>query len=307
MAYTEIEVSNLIDQVTKEFSVYLAKAEVTGSAAVDGSLAKSEDAEKKDKPAEKADEAPAKSDEAPAAEGKEEAPAADAKAPAAEGEAPPAAAEGEAPAAEGAAPAAPAAPGAESHDYDDEDMAAMVQMYQEMSRPELKAHHDAIKACLDAQAGAPAPDAAAPAAAAPAAPAAPEAAPAAPEAFAKSEDGIDVSKFAEASKEVEILKSEVSAKETKITELQKNLDTVTEILTRMVKKSAPAAKAVTKLEAIAKSEVGTEDKVLSKSEITSILTKKTQEPTLSKTDRDAINAYYAAGQVGTTGISHLLK
>lgn len=312
MAYTELEVNTLLEQVTKEFNVYLAKSEVTNPSAVDGSeLAKSEDADKKDAPADKKEEAPAKSDEAPAAEGKE-APAADAKAPAAEAEAP-AAAEGEAPAAEGAAPAAPAAaaPGAEGHDYDDEDMAAMVQMYQAMSRGELKAHHDAIKACLDAQAAAPAaPGAeAAPAAAAPDAAAAPaaEAAPEAPEAFAKSEDGIDVSKFAEAAKEVEILKSENSAKESKITELQKNLDTVTEILTRMVKKSAPAAKAVTKLEAVAKSEVGTEDKALSKSEITAILNKKITEQSLAKSDRDAINAYYAAGQVGTTGISHLLK
>lgn len=301
MAYTEIEVSNLIQEVEKALNVHLAKAEaLTKSeeavAVVDGSeLAKAEDEkadEKEDKaPAKEEAEAP-KSDEAPAAEEKE-APAAEAPKDAPAADAPEApAADAEAPAAD-AAPAAPAADG-EDHDYDDEDMAAMVQMYQGMSRGELKAHHDAIKQCLDsmgmqkcgemAQAAAPAE---------------------AP--IAKSEESIDVSAFAKATQEVEILKSEISTKETKIAELQKSLDTVTEILTKMVKKSAPAAKAVTKLEAVAKSEVTAEEKVLSKSEITAILNKKAMEPSLSKSDRDAINAYYAAGQVSTTGISHLLK
>jgi pyruvate dehydrogenase E2 component (dihydrolipoamide acetyltransferase) len=307
MAYTEIEVSNLIQEVEKAFNAHLAKAEAITKpegavAVVDGSeLAKAEEDkadEKKDKAPPAKEEAP-KSDEAPAAEEKE-APAADAEAPAAD--APEAPAADAAPAAEGEAPAAPAAAQAD-HDYDDEDMAAMVQMYQGMSRGELKAHHDAIKQCLDAMGMQ---EAAAPAAAAPAAPAEAPAAPEAP--MAKSEDAaIDVSKFAEATKEVEILKSEISTKETKIAELQKSLDTVTEILTKMVKKSAPAAKAVTKLEAIAKSEVATEEKVLSKTEITAILNKKTMEPSLSKSDRDAINAYYGSGQVSTTGISHLLK
>lgn len=309
MAYTELEVTNLIDQVTKEFNVYLAKAESTVESAasgVDGSeLAKAEEAEEKKKAPEKKPESEKK--EAPAAEGKEAAPAADAKAPAADAAAPEAPAEAAAEAegeAEGeaeqaAADAAPAVDPAAAHDYDDEDMAAMVQMYQSMSRPELKAHHDAIKQCLDAMGMQ---DAPAPAAAAPAAPAA-----AAPEGIAKSEDLNVPAAIVAASPEVEILKSEVAARDTKITDLQKNLDTVTEILTRMVKKSAPAAKAVTKLEAIAKSDVANEDKVLSKNEIHSILIKKTAEPSLAKSDRDAINAYYALGQVSTTGISHLLK
>lgn len=295
MAYTEIEVSNLIQEVEKAFTAHLAKAEALAKseaceavAVVDGSeLAKAEDKadEKEDKaPAKDEAEAP-KSDEAPAAEEKEAAPAAEAPkdAPAAEAAEAPAAEA--APAAEGAAPAA--APGAEgdAHDYDDEDMAAMVQMYQGMSRGELKAHHDAIKQCLDSmgmeKCGTMAP-AAAPGEAAP---------------MAKSEDNA----------EVELLKSESAAKDSKIAELQKSLDTVTEIITKLVKKSAPAAKAVTKLEAIAKSEVTTEEKVLSKAEITAILNKKTMETSLSKSDREAINAYYAAGQVSTTGISHLLK
>jgi hypothetical protein len=305
MAYTEIEVTNLIQEVEKAFNAHLAKAEAfVGSdaeslAVVDGSeLAKAEDKadEKEDKAPAKEAEAP-KSDEAPAAEEKE-APAADAQAPAAD--APEAPAADAAPAAEGEAPAAPAAAQGDAHDYDDEDMSAMVQMYQGMSRGELKAHHDAIKQCLDAMGMQEA---------APAAPAAPAEAPAAPEApMAKSEDAaIDVSKFAEVTKEVEILKSEVSAKEAENKDLRKSLDTVTEILTKLVKKSAPAAKAVTKLEAVAKSEAATEEKVLSKQEITAILTKKTKEQSLAKSDRDAINAYYGSGQVSTTGISHLLK
>jgi hypothetical protein len=150
MQYTETELAKLIETVESEFTAHLSKAEA---------LAKSEGEppKKEAKPEEKKPEAEAK----PAAEGAkppEAAPAAPEAKPAAEGAAP------------AAAPAAPGAAPAADHGYDEEDMQHMDQMYASMSEPELKAHHDSIRKCLDAKGGAA--QAAAPAAPAPAAPAA---------------------------------------------------------------------------------------------------------------------------------------
>lgn len=89
--------------------------------------------------------------------------------------------------------------------------------------------------------------------------------------------------------------------------LQKTLDTATAILTKLVeRKSAPAGKAITSLEAVAKSE-GSEDKSApTKIEIDAILTKRASDPKLEKSDRDAINAFYL-GDRNVSKISHLLK
>lgn len=308
--YTEKELTKLLADVEEQFTSHLAKAEEnfrlaksegeSAATGVDGTdtLAKAED----EKPAEaKKDKKEDKSD-APAAEGKEEAPAKDAP-PAAEGEA-----EGEAkdaPAAADAAAEAPAAAPAEgdASGYDAEDLEHLRQMYASMSFAELMAHHDAVKECLDAQA---APEAAAPAALAPEAPVAPaaDAAPAAPidksgeMPMGKSEETADVA----------LVKSELLAEKAKSEELKKNLDAVSEFLTKLVsKKAAPAGKAITSVETIAKSEIEAEVKPLSKSEVTAILSKKAADPTLNKSDREAINAYYGAGQVSVEKISHLLK
>jgi hypothetical protein len=90
--------------------------------------------------------------------------------------------------------------------------------------------------------------------------------------------------------------------------LQKTLDTATAILTKLVeKRGAPAGKAITSLEAIAKSEgVKEEEKPLTQVEINSILNKKAADPKLEKSDRDAINAFYL-GDRNLKAISHLLK
>lgn len=146
--YTEADLAQLIKGLESEFTKEFEKS---------GVLAKSEDGDKKDKkpsdekkdgpPAEAKPESKEAAPAAPAAEGQEAAPAV-----------PPAAA---APAAPAAAPGA--APAAEGHGYDAEDMEHMMSMYASMSRAELIAHHDAVKAALDSQAGA----AAAPAAGAP--------------------------------------------------------------------------------------------------------------------------------------------
>jgi hypothetical protein len=301
MQYTEKELTKLLADVEKEFTSHLAKAEEnfrlaksedSTASSVDGTvLAKAEDeksgeAKKDDKKEDKKEAPKAESKEAPS---KEEAPAEEA--PAAEGE------EEAAPDAEQADAAAD--PSADGQVYDEEDLAQMRQMYSEMSFEELMAHHDAVKECLDAMsaqqapAEAAAPEAPAPEAAVEAAPADAEPAP-----FAKSEGSV----------QAEMMKSENLALAAKNEELKKSLDAVSEFITKLVaKKAAPSAKAITAVDTIAKSETSTEVKTLSKSEITAILNRKAAEQTLSKSDRESINAYYGAGQVSIEKISHLLK
>jgi len=338
MQYTEKELSRLIEDVEKEFTAHLAKAE-------SDFLAKSEDGAKKSpfekKPEEKKPEGeakPAEGDKKPEGEAK---PAEGDKKP---GEAAAAPAEGAAPAAPAAAAAAPAQ-GA-GHDYDQEDMDHMKKMYMSMSEHELKAHHDCIASlakCGDvSQAGA------APAGAlgqkspdnnaqpavqksevsdenptlnskptdkgAPAEvkrenggkieAAAPHNALGAKSPASKVE-GVQMEK---SESEVALLKSEVEAQKVKAEGLQKSLDAVSAFLTKLVeKKVAPAGKAITSLEVIAKSEGGNDEgKTFTKSEIDATLSKRTLDPKLEKSDRDLINAYYLSG-ASINSISHLLK
>lgn len=287
MQYTEKELTKLLADVEKEFTSHLAKAEENFR------LAKSENEspapkadeeekpaakeKKKDKEEPKSDAPPSKEEAAPAAESADEE----------EGQ--------EEAAAEEAAMEDPAAEG-DASGYDAEDLAHLAEMYASMSRDELMAHHDAVKEALDAMSAqeAPAPDALeaqapmAEEAKAPINEAAPEMA------FAKSE----VVK-------VDLVKSELLAKNEALT---KELAAVSEFITKLVsKKVAPAAKAITSIETIAKSDVGTEVKTFSKGEITVILNRKASDSNLSKSDREAINAYYGAGQVGIDKITHLLK
>lgn len=298
--YTELQLSKLIEDVEREFTTHLTKAENADAEPVveptEPTLVKAEDKpEKKEaKPDEKAPEA-------------EKKPEGEAK-PAAEGEAPPAAPgkeaapEGEAPT---AAPAALSPPSEEGggeggSGYDAEDLAHMQKMYASMSKAELKVHHDCIAElakCGDMAQGQ-----------APAAPAAPaqESAP-----MAKSEEikPVEVKATEVApNKEVDLLKSELSESKTKLETLQKQFDGVAAFLTKLVQKSAPpAAKAITSLDVIEKNEGSGGDKPLAKDAIHNILCKKSAEPSLKKSDRDAINVYYADGQVDIKGISHLLK
>jgi hypothetical protein len=300
MQYTEKELQKLIENVEKEFTAHLAKAEEgvkatlaksesveSAAPSVDGTepLAKAED----DKPAKAEDEkkdkeeAP-KSDEKPAAEAKEGDKPAEAPAKEEGKEAAPA----DAPAKEESKEAAPAP---DHCDYDDEDMDHMHKMYASMSKGELRAHHDAIKKTLDGMGMEKCGDMA-------------------PAPMAKSEEtqAVEVKpEVIQPSPEVEVLKTEVQAKSAKIEELQKSLELVTEFVAKLAKKSAPQGKAITHLETIAKSESLKEDKQLSKTEITTILAKKAADPSLTKSDRDAINAYYFTGQVNVNSISHLLK
>lgn len=282
MFATEKELTALLGEVEKEFSSFLTKAET--------SLAKSEkaDSKKADKKEEEPEVKEDTKEDKP--ESKEEAPAFAAEA---------------APAAEAQAEAAPAdaAPAQTGHGYDPEDMAHMDAMYSSMSREELIAHHDSVKKALDAMS---AQDQAAPQA--PLAPEAPGMDAIAPMQKSETDTVVEVKPEVIATQETELLKSEIAAKNSKINELNRTLEAVTQFVTKLVeKKGAPTGKAITQIDSIAKSEAVVETKDLSKKEITAKLSVKASDPKLEKSDREAINAYYASGQINLTGISHLLK
>lgn len=306
--YTDKELNSLIAEVEAQFTTHLAKAEESFK------LAKSEDAsEKKDEP-KKQDEAKAseeshgesdkkmesekpadkgatdqhqqdtsKEDKGQPMESKEQRSAEDGK--------------------ENAQPSEDPHGEAQDHGYDDEDMAHMHSMYSSMSKPELKAHHDAVRKCMDSHGLAKCEDGMAKAETGDAAKDAegyrPNGGP--KDGEAKSEGKGPASTGAQALEksekdivvdEISLLKSELEATKAKGEEHKKNLEAVETFLKKFVEKTAaPAGKAITSLDIIAKTESAKEEKVLSKSEIDAKLLAKSKSD-ISKADRDAINSYY---------------
>lgn len=170
----------------------------------------------------------------------------------------------------------------EDCEYDDEDKEELHKMYKSMSKKEIEYHKHAIEKCGEMS-------------------------------MAKSEQSAETKveakvedKKVEANPELELLKSEVAAEKAKNEDLKKSLDALIAGLDKFVKKSPPQGKAITELATIAKSEGGSEEKTFSKAEVNAILEKKASDPSLKKSDRDAINAYYLSGANINT-ISHLLK
>ena len=145
MHVTGEELEKLIKTVEKEFSAELA------------SLAKSEDGEfpakakekpehKEEKPEEAHEEAPEEEKEAaPNAEEGSEAPFEDGQAPDQEHQEAPAEHQEGAPIA--------ADPAQAGHDYDEEDLEHMHKMYMSMSPGEQRAHHDALRKCMESGMG----------------------------------------------------------------------------------------------------------------------------------------------------------
>ncbi len=180
----------------------------------------------------------------------------------------------------------------DKHDYDEEDMEEMHKMYSSMSKGELKAHREAVEKswmhkCGDMQ-------------------------------VAKSEQHEEeqLKKSEEVQKveqEIALTKSELEAKTKELEgakkeneDLKKSVEELVGALNGFVTKKGPTRKAVTSVEYIKKSE--TEEapkKELNKSEITAILKKKAADPSLSKSDREAINQYYLKGASLDT-VKHLL-
>lgn len=318
MDYTNEQLNGLIAEVEKEFKVHLAKAEEGFK------LAKSED-ESKDKSKEK-DEAKAsdeskgesdkkmesekpedkgikdqhqqdnsKDDKGQPMESKEERAAEDKK--------------------ENSKPSDDPHGAAEDHGYDDEDMEHMHSMYSSMSKGELRAHHDSIRKCMDSHGLAKCEDGMAKGEMSDAAKDAqgyrPNGGPkdGKGEAEGKGPASSDAQALNKSEKdvaieEVSLLKSELEAEKAKSAESKKNLEAVESFLKKFVEKTAPAGKAITSLDIIAKTESAEGEKTLSKSEIDAKLLAKAKDVSLSKSDRDAINSYYFSKNIEK--VRHLL-
>lgn len=301
--YTEKELSSLIDDVTKEFTSHLAKAEESFK------LAKSEEeSDKKDdkKPEHKMEsEKPedkgikdqhqqdtSKEDKGEKMESKDERKEEDKK--------------------ENSKPSDDAHGDAMDHGYDDEDMQHMHSMYSSMSKPELKAHHDSIRKCMDGMSMSENNMAKAEMEDSKEGEYRPNGGPHDGEAASKKtakangEQSLEKSeKFLEI-EEVQMLKSELQTAKAEAEANKKNLEAVETFLKKFVEKVAPAGKAITSLDVIAKTESASRtEKPLSKSEIDSKLLAKAQDQSLSKSDRDAINSYYFTKNIEK--VSHLLK
>lgn len=122
---------------------------------------------------------------------------------------------------------------------------------------------------------------------------------------ASKAEGVQMHKSENA--ELELAKAETAAANAKVENLQKSLDAVSAILTKLVeKKVAPQGKAITELGVIAKSEGSQDDKSLSKSEIDAKLLMKSQDSKTAQADRVLINKFYLDGG-SLNSISHLLK
>lgn len=282
MQYTEKDVAKIIAQVEEAFTAQLAKAE-------DTTLAKSEDGEKDHK--EEKEEKPEHKEEAPKHEAKDEKSKEHE-----EGKEEKHDHEGE------------KHEDHEGHDYDEEDMEHMEKMYRSMSKGELDAHHGCIQKCMGKSEAKPAEmsknEAEGHKNGGEMSTCEPKDTPGA-KSTASDAHGDKMEKSE--NNEFDLLKSELEAEKAEKADLKKNFEAVQEFLTKLVKKTVPQGKAITSLDVIAKSETSTEEKSLNKGEIHEILKSKSADPSLKKSDRDAINSFYLTGQVNVNSISHLLK
>lgn len=127
----------------------------------------------------------------------------------------------------------------------------------------------------------------------------------------KSEENEVIKKAQEeatlAKSELETKSKELEGAKKENEDLKKNVEELVAALNDFMTKKGPTRKAITSIEYVKKSEVEDKkaEKELTKSEITAILTRKAADPSLSKTDREAINKYYLKG-ASLEVVKHLL-
>jgi hypothetical protein len=204
----------------------------------------------------------------------------------------PEAAAPEAPPVEDKAPEAPAAPEEPAPE------ATLEQAYSQLSDEDFQAHWEALKCVAMQRYGQPeAP--AAPGMAPPVAPPAPPAAPPAPPQMAPKAPAMAMKSEANYGETL-------SKAEEKINGLEKQLESVTLLLEKMLNK--PVQRAITSVAAIAKSESEKSQEVpLTRDQIKSKLAKKARSVNLTKSDRDLIDRYVLNGDVKVSDLTHLLK
>lgn len=173
---------------------------------------------------------------------------------------------------------------AEEFDYSEEEIEEMNEMYSSMNKAEAEAHYKALKSVVFSE----------------------------EEVMAKSEYESD-----EEDEEYEsLIKSEVESVKAENEELKKNLETLTSIITKVVKGGAPKQKAITRIgqiEYIKKSEEVEVKKdeskpdfsKMSKKEINKHLSEKIRSGELKKNEKELVDKY-CFNEVGFKEIEHLL-
>ena len=166
-------------------------------------------------------------------------------------------------------------------DYDESDIEEMNEMYASMSKSEKEAHYASIKSIL----------------------------------FGTNEELNKSENIVKKDEETELLKSELANSKKETEDLKKNVETLTNIVAKIVKK-APARKAITQLgdiQVLAKSEESevsakpeADYSKLNKAEINKILSGKIRNGEIKKSeDREKINQF-CYGKVKIDEIKHLL-
>lgn len=195
----------------------------------------------------------------------------------------------------------------EGFDYDDEDKAEMHKMYKSMNKKEKEAHYGSLKKALFGEEENEGDNKVKEE---------PKKEHEAKESKEKEESEEDKkAKKEKEDKEKEdkkVEKSEVDTLKLENAELKKNLEKLVSTMNASMKKGPPAQKAITQIQYITKSEEVAKEIAkpdvtkLDKSEITKLLTVKTRDAKLSKSDREAINDYCLAAKPSLDTIKHLL-
>jgi len=168
-------------------------------------------------------------------------------------------------------------------DYDEDDIKEMNELYASMTKAEAEAHYKAIKSTLFAE--------------------------------ESEEKPAELAKAEKSNKEEELLKSEVESVKKENEELKKNLETLTGIISKVVK-SAPKRKAVTQMgdiqyikkseETESKEENKVDYSALPKSEINKVLSSKIRSGEIKKSeDKENINKF-CFGELKFDDIKYLL-
>lgn len=158
------------------------------------------------------------------------------------------------------------------------------ELYKSMSDEEKKSHYETLKKVMAGQEMKKSEEAAA------------------PKEEPKKDDAAVLAKA-----EIEALKATVEEQKKQNEELKKNLDGVVAALSKKFVKpaGAPKQKAITELGALNKSETKEASASMTDKEIRKVLSERAKEPTLKKSDRDAINAY-CFGKVDVSAVKHLI-
>ena len=173
-------------------------------------------------------------------------------------------------------------------DYSEEEIEEMNEMYSSMNKAEAEAHYKALKSVVFQENSE-------------------------EEVIAKSEEEVEE---IEEPEEESLIKSEVEAVKAENEELKKNLETLTNIITKVVKGGAPKQKAITRIgqiEYIKKSEEEVEKKdsskpdfsKMEKKEINKYLSNKIRSGELKKEEKELVDKY-CFNEVGFKEIEHLL-